>query len=69
MTAGLRGMLITNPQNADIEVTASSPGIALPFFNQVNASLERTFQKDLGPSQFSIETRTILRPPVTSPFL
>ena len=60
MTAGLRGMLTANPQNADIEVTGTSPNISLPFLTQVNTSLERTFRKDLGPylgsSQFSVET-------------
>lgn len=60
MTAGLRGVLSTNPQNADIVVAGTSRSISPPFLNNVNSSLERIFQKDLGAylesSQFSIET-------------
>ena len=60
MTAGLRGVLTINPENADVVVTGTSRSVSLPFLNQVNASLDRTFQKDLGQylgsSQFSIET-------------
>jgi ABC-type antimicrobial peptide transport system permease subunit len=61
MTAGLRDVLNSYSQNADIVVHSVSMQISLPYIDKATTSLNREFQNTLGPylasSQFSIETR------------
>jgi len=61
MTAGLRDVLNSYSQNADIVVHSISGQIALPYIDKATTSLNREFQNNLGPylgsSQFSIETQ------------
>src|SRR5438067_1163419 len=60
MTAGLRSVLNSNPQNADIDVSGVTRNISLSILRRTKASLDKTFQKDLGPylseSQFFVQT-------------
>lgn len=60
MTAGLRSVLNSNPQYADIDVSGVTAYLSLSMLHQVNTSLDRTFQKDLGSylgaSQFFVQT-------------
>ena len=61
MTSGLRDVLNSYSQNADIVVHSVSMQISLPSIDKATTSLNRDFQNNLGPylasSQFSIETR------------
>lgn len=61
MTAGLRAVLTSYSQNADIVVHSVSMQISSPSIDKATTSLNREFQNNLGSylasSQFSIETR------------
>ncbi|HYL42244.1 MAG TPA: FtsX-like permease family protein [Ktedonobacteraceae bacterium] len=60
MSAGLRGVLTTSPQNAEIVVRGNSRRISEPLIKHISDPLNREFSKYLGPyltaPQFSIET-------------
>ncbi|MFL5705437.1 MAG: hypothetical protein ACJ8AG_21775, partial [Ktedonobacteraceae bacterium] len=60
MSAGLRGVLTTSPQNAEIVVRGNSRRISEPLLKHITGPLDQEFGKYLGPyltsPQFSIET-------------
>src|SRR6266567_2653157 len=60
MTAGLRGILTSSAQNAEIAVHSSSLQIDAPTYNGITQRLDSEFQTHLGPflapSALSIET-------------
>ncbi|MFL5666555.1 MAG: hypothetical protein ACJ8BW_35190, partial [Ktedonobacteraceae bacterium] len=60
MSAGLRGVLTTSPQNAEIVVRGNSRRISEPLLKHITGPLDQEFSKYLGPyltsPQFSIET-------------
>ncbi len=60
MSAGLRGVLTSSPQNTELVVRGNSNRISAPLVKQITGHLNQEFSKYLGPyleaPQFSLET-------------
>ncbi|MFL5624313.1 MAG: FtsX-like permease family protein [Ktedonobacteraceae bacterium] len=60
MSAGLRGVLTSSPQNTELVVRGNANRISTPLVKQITGHLNQEFSKYLGPylqaPQFSLET-------------